>query len=70
MWVCALEKSEQSLCSVCVGASLHSCMPPPTQAGQNGTGRRAPNWAQMAATDKDGGGMNMLINNYQNSDIQ
>ncbi|CAF96705.1 unnamed protein product, partial [Tetraodon nigroviridis] len=39
-------------------------------AGQNGTGRRAPNWAQMAATDKDGGGMNMLINNYQNNDIQ
>lgn len=44
--------------------------PPLTQAGQNGTGRRAPNWAQMAATDKDGGGMNTLINNYQNSDIQ
>ncbi|TWW60528.1 hypothetical protein D4764_05G0006180 [Takifugu flavidus] len=40
------------------------------KAGQNGTGRRAPNWAQMAATDKDGGGMNMLINNYQNSDMQ
>lgn len=43
---------------------------PHQQGGQNGTGRRAPNWAQMAATDKDGGGMNTLINNYQNNDIQ
>lgn len=53
-------------------AFLYDPPPPPTspQAGQNGTGRRAPNWAQMAATDKDGGGMNMLINNYQNNDIQ
>lgn len=66
MWVCALENSEQSLC----GSLFAFLYAPPTQAGQNGTGRRAPNWAQMAATDKDGGGMNMLINNYQNSDIQ
>lgn len=50
-------------------APPHTHTPTP-QAGQNGTGRRAPNWAQMAATDKDGGGMNMLINNYQNNDIQ
>lgn len=40
----------------------------PLRAGQNGTGRRAPNWAQMAATDRDDGGINMLINNYLNND--
>lgn len=41
----------------------------PPRAGQNGTGRRAPNWAQMAATDRDGGGgINTLINNYLNND--
>lgn len=40
----------------------------PPRAGQNGTGRRAPNWAQMAATDRDGGDINTLINNYLNND--
>lgn len=59
------------------GESVHvfvweSLCPPvwlsPLRAGQNGTGRRAPNWAQMAATDRDDGGINMLINNYLNND--
>lgn len=70
MWVCVSEKSEQSLRLFCVGAACIPAWLPPPQAGQNGAGRRAPNWAQMAATDKDGGGMNTLINNYQNNDIQ
>lgn len=40
----------------------------PLRAGPNGTRRRAPNWAQMAATDRHGGGINTLINNYLNND--
>lgn len=61
------------------GESVHvfvweSLCPPvwlsPPRAGQNGTGRWAPNWAQMAATDRDGGGVNMLINNYVNNDTE
>lgn len=46
---------------------LHPPQPPHPGMAR---GRRAPNWAQMAATDKDGGGMNTLINNYPNNDIR
>nr|XP_010767630.1 PREDICTED: serine-rich coiled-coil domain-containing protein 1-like [Notothenia coriiceps] len=44
--------------------------PSPPRAGQSGAGRRAPNWAQMAATDRDGGDINTLINNYPNNDTR
>lgn len=67
--LCVREVWTESAFSLCgsLFAFLHGS---PPQAGQNGTGRRAPNWAQMAATDKDGGGTNTLINNYQNNAIQ
>lgn len=45
---------------------MYGSLPP--RAGQSGAGRRAPNWAQMAATDRDGGDINTLINNYPNND--
>lgn len=59
------------------GESVHvfawECLCPPVwlsplRAGPNGTRRRAPNWAQMAAADRHGGGINTLINNYLNND--
>lgn len=42
----------------------------PPRAGQNGTGRWAPNRAQMVATDRDDGDINTLINNYLNNDTK
>lgn len=47
-------------------APVYGSLPP--RAGQNGTRRQAPNWAQMAATDRDGGDINTLINNCLNND--
>lgn len=66
------EQRKRECACVCVGVSdlcPHVWLSPP-RAGQNGTGRRAPNWAQMAATDRDGGGINTLINNFLNNDTR
>lgn len=72
MWVCVSKKNNTERESVYVFvweicAPVYGSLSPP-RAGQNGTGRRAPNWAQMAATDRDGGDINTLINNYLNND--
>lgn len=53
------------MCDLCP----HLWLVPP-RAGQNGTRRQTPNRAQMAATDRDGGDINMLINNYLNNDTR
>lgn len=73
-WICESKKrrteKERVCVCFCVGVSdlcPHVWLSPP-RAGQSGTGRRAPNWAQMAATDRDGGDINTLINNYPNND--
>lgn len=63
-------EKERACMRLCVGVSdlCPRVWLSPPRAGQNSTGRRAPNWAQMAATDRDGGGINTLINNYLNND--
>lgn len=64
-------RTEKERVCVCLCGSLCALLwLSPPRAGQNGTGRWAPNWAQMAATDRDGGGINMLINNYVNNDTE
>lgn len=70
-FVCQIKKNRKResvcMCSCVSDLCPHVWLSPP-RAGQNGAGRRAPNWAQMAATDRDGGGINTLINNYLKND--
>lgn len=71
-FVCQKKEEQRNRECVCVCVAVSDPCPhvwlSPLRAGQNGTGRRAPNWAQMAATDRDGGDINTLINNYPNND--
>lgn len=69
--MCQRKKNRKRECvrmCLCVSDLCPHVWLSPPRAGQNGAGRRAPNWAQMAATDRDGGGINTLINNYLNND--